>query len=251
MTTRTVLLSVLFGTMSLHAQSPEQVFQTANGLFQQGKVAEARDAYESLVSKGYVSGELYHNLGNAWYRTGDIARAILNFERAMRLMPNDEDLKHNLQLMNLMITDRIEPTPRLFLWEYWEVVTGVFSLNGITWLAYLFYLVTIAAAIVMVLGFRYAVRKAALIGGVVALVLLLVSTTIFIDKWSDAGRTDEAILMAPVTSVKNSPDPRSSDAFVLHSGVKVRIVDTVASWIKVRIADGKVGWVEQGVVERI
>jgi hypothetical protein len=232
-------------------QTPEQQFQSANVLFQQGKIAEARDVYENILKSGYVSGELYFNLGNAWYRTGSISRAILNYERARKYIPGDEDLGHNLQLMNLMITDRIEPIPRLFVWDYWDALTGAFSLRGISWLAYGLLVLTIVMVAGTILDRRYMVRKTALILSVVAGVLLVVSAVVFAAKWTEVTRTDEGVLMAQVVSVKNSPDVKGTDAFVLHSGVKVRIVDAVAGWLKVRIADGKVGWVESSSLERI
>lgn len=245
-----ILVAALWTALAA-AQTPEQQFQAANLLYQQGKITEARDAYEAVVQSGYVSGELYFNLGNAWYRTGNIARAILNFERGRKYIPGDEDLQHNLQLMNLMITDRIEPVPRLFVWDYWDGLTGAFSLRGITWLAYALLVLTALAVAATILGRRYAVRKTALIVSMVSGVLFLLSAGIFAAKWTDAARTDEAVLMAQVASVKNSPDAKGTDAFVLHSGVKVQIVDAVAGWLKVRLADGKVGWVESSSLERI
>lgn len=75
--------------------------------------------------------------------------------------------------------------------------------------------------------------------------LFLLTLTLFFAKRADTTRTDEAILMAPVVTVKNSPDSSSSDAFVLHSGVKVQITDTVGPWVKILLSDGKVGWVER------
>jgi len=245
------VLVLLLSAAGAQAQTPEQQYQSANVLFQQGKIAEARDAYEAILKSGYVSGELYFNLGNAWYRTGNIARAILNYERAKKYIPGDEDLQHNLQLMNLMITDRIDPIPRLFLWDYWDAVTGAFSLRGITWLAYLLLVITVGAVAGTILDRRYVVRKAALIAAIVAGMLFIVSVVVFAAKWNEVTRTDEGVLMAQIVNVKNSPDARGTDAFVLHSGVKVRIVDEVSGWLKVRIADGKVGWVESSSLERI
>ncbi len=244
------LLTILCVALAA-GQTPEQRFQSANALFQQGKIAEARDAYEAILAGGYASGELYFNLGNAWYRSGNIARAILNYERARKYIPGDEDLQHNLQLMNLMITDRIEPIPRLFLWEYWDALTGAFSLRGITWLAYALLVLTVLAVAGMILDRRYRVRKAAMIGAMVTGVFLIAGVAFFAAQWSEVTRTDEAVLMAQVVSVKNSPDARGTDAFVLHSGVKVRIVDAVSGWLKIRIADGKVGWVESSALEQI
>lgn len=246
----TVSLVILCVTAAA-GQTPEQQYQSANILFQQGKISEARDVYENILKSGYVSGELYFNLGNAWYRTGNISRAILNYERARKYIPGDEDLEHNLQLMNLMITDRIEPIPRLFVWDYWDALTGVFSLRGITWLAYGLLVLTIVLVAGTILDRRYVVRKASLVASVVTGVLLVISAMIFTAKWTEVSRTDEGVLMAQVVSVKNSPDVKGTDAFVLHNGVKVRIVDAVAGWLKVRIADGKVGWVESSSIERI
>src|SRR5512141_279622 len=84
--------------MRLCAQTPEQRFEQGNEAYQQGKMSEAVEIYESILRNGYLSGPLYYNLGNAYYRAGNIPRAILNYERALRLMPGDEDLHHNLQL---------------------------------------------------------------------------------------------------------------------------------------------------------
>jgi tetratricopeptide (TPR) repeat protein len=233
------------------AQSPETVYQQANQLYQQGKVAEARDLYESIVKNGFVSGDLYYNLGNAYYKSGNISRAILYYERALRLMPGDDDLRHNLQLANLMITDRIEAAPRLFIWEYWDGIKAAFSLRAATWMAYGAYLLVIAAAAAFVLAPSYRTRKAALLVGIASCVVLVGLVVLFYGKLSDSTRADEAILQASIVTVKNSPDTKSSDAFVLHSGVKVQIIDTVGDWVKIRLADGKVGWMEGSAAEII
>jgi tetratricopeptide (TPR) repeat protein len=252
MTFRTLLfVPLLAWVVAAQAQTPEQAFQSANLLFQQGKMAEARDAYAALLAQGYTGGEVLYNLGNASYRAGDIAGAILAYERALRYMPGDEDLRHNLQLMNLMITDRIEPAPRLFVWEWWDGVKGAFSLSGVTWWAYLWYIVVAVAASLFLMSRRYAVRRAALIGGATAAVLLIGALTIFAGKLSDVASTDAAIVMRSLVTVKNSPDARSSDAFILHAGVKVLVLDSVSGWVQVRLADGKVGWIEGNSLERI
>ncbi len=252
MNLRPVLAFLLCGAASAAmAQSPEVVFQQANQLYQQGKIAEARDQYESILKNGYVSGDLYYNLGNAYYKSGNIPRAILFYERAVRLMPGDDDLRHNLQLANLMITDRIEPTPRLFLWDAWENVKAAVSLRTATWMAYGAYLLVIAAVGSFVLAPSYRARKSALTAGLSAAVVLIVLVTLFFGKLSDTTRSDEAILQAAIVTVKNSPDEKSSDAFVLHGGVKVQIIDRVGDWVKVRLVDGKVGWMEGSSAEII
>jgi tetratricopeptide (TPR) repeat protein len=246
-----VLLLVLASSNGLRAQSPDEQFRRANQLYQQGKFAEARDAYGAILSGGYESPDLFYNLGNACYKSGSIPGAILNFERARRLLPGDDDLRHNLQIANMMITDRIEPAPRLFVWEYWDGIKNFFSLTGLSLTVYLFYLLVAVMISVFFLARTYALRKIAVLTGSGFLLVFLFLLVVLIARYGDVARTDEAVVMSPIVTVKNSPDAKSSDAFVLHAGVKVQLVDRVGSWSKVRLADGKVGWLEGSAVEVI
>jgi tetratricopeptide (TPR) repeat protein len=220
-------------------------------LYQQGSLEEARKAYETLIGQGYASGELYYNLGNVYYRTGSIAKGILYYERAARLIPQDEDLQHNRMLAKLRITGRIEPTPRLFIWDAWESMKSGLSLQGLTWLTFTAYLVVIIFIGLFALAKNYTVRRIGLIGSAAAGAAFLLMLALFVGRLQDLGATDEAILMSSVATVKNSPDPKSSDAFVLHSGVKLWVIDRVSEWVKVRLADGKQGWVERTSIELI
>ncbi|MDH3252257.1 MAG: SH3 domain-containing protein, partial [Ignavibacteria bacterium] len=189
--------------------------------------------------------------GNAYYKTGDIAKAILLYERARRLMPGDDDLLHNLQLANLQIADRIEPTPRLFIWDFWESLRGSISLESATWLTYGWYLLCLSCVALFVLSQRYTTKKLALLVGGGSLACLLISATLFTGKIGEVRSADNAVVMVDITTAKNSPDAQSSDAFVLHAGVKVTITDKVNDWLKVRLADGKVGWLQEAAVDMI
>jgi tetratricopeptide (TPR) repeat protein len=245
------IVAMMLVAVSARSETAEQFFDQANQAYQQGKFSEAIEKYEMILETGLVSGELYYNLGNAYYKAGKLGKAILNYERALRLLPGDEDILHNLQLANLMLTDRIEPTPRLFLWDWWDNVKGAFSLRGITWIGYLFFLLLLSSVAAIMLAPTYALRRMAFAVTLGSALLLVVSLVIFFGKLNDVQRSDVAIVTANITTVKNSPDPKSTDAFVLHTGVKVFITDKVNDWLKIRLADGKVGWMEQGACEVI
>ncbi|HXG01103.1 MAG TPA: SH3 domain-containing protein, partial [Bacteroidota bacterium] len=166
-------------------------------------------------------------------------------------LPHDEDIRHNLQLANLLITDRVEPAPRLFIWDWWDAVKGWFTLSGITIWGYAFYLLVLIGIGAVVLAPAYSLRRVALIASAAAFALLVFSLLVFVGKLNDVQRSDVGIVTASVTTVKNSPDANSTDAFVLHSGAKIWVTDRVNKWLKIRIADGKVGWMDEHAAEQI
>ncbi len=246
-----LLAAALFSAQLLLAQTAEHQFQQGNALYQQGDYAAAAAAYEKILQAGYTGGELTFNLANAYYKQGQMGRAILYYERALRFLPGDGDVRHNLELANMQIVDKIEPAPRLFLWDMWDDVKDAFSLDGITWMTYLFFVLVAAAGTIVILARSYTIRKAGLLGILTGGVLLFVSASILIGKAAEVSRADDAVITAAIVTVKNSPDPKSSDAFVLHAGVKVRITESIGEWVRIRLADGKIGWVQLEMAERI
>ena len=151
----------------------------------------------------------------------------------------------------MVITDRIEPAPRLFVWDYWDGIKNWFSLPGLTLTVYLFYVLVAVMASIFFLARTFALRKIAILAGAGSFVLFLFLLVVLIARLGDVTRTDEGVVMSQIVTVKNSPDAKSSDAFVLHGGVKVQLIDSVGGWSKIRIADGKVGWLEASAVEVI
>jgi tetratricopeptide (TPR) repeat protein len=251
MSVRGLLLVVMFWALPLAAQSVDQAFVEANQRYREGRFQDARTSYEKIVAAGYESPSLFYNLGNAWYKTGDIGRAVLNYERALRLAPGDEDIRHNLDLVSLMLPDRIDPAPRLFVWEWWDSVKTWFSAGVLASGAYLIFLLLMAALTAVALARTYRMRRIGLLTTVIAAVAGAAVTGVFLARLSDLGRDDRAVVLASVTTTKNSPDPKSTDAFVLHAGTRVQILTRVGEWWEVRLADGKVGWMQASAAEVI
>ena len=115
-----LLLLIILLQATAFAQSPQDKFQEANTLYSEGKYSSAIDIYESLINSNYQNAEIYFNLGNAYYKLDDVAYAILNYERAKKLAPGDEDIDYNLRIANLKTIDKIEPVPEFFLNEWWS-----------------------------------------------------------------------------------------------------------------------------------
>jgi len=116
-------------------RTPEQRFEQGNEAYQQGKISEAVEI-TSPFSKRLRERTAVLQSWQLVLPRRRYPRAILNYERALRFMPADDDLRHNLQLANMIITDKIEPVPRLFLWDYFDALKNAFTLEAVTWLAY-------------------------------------------------------------------------------------------------------------------
>ncbi len=233
------------------AGDAEGTFREGNAAFQKGDFAAAIRAYEGLISEGYSSGALYYNLGDAYYRSGDITRAILNYERARRLIPYDEDLLHNIKVARSMTVDRIEPLPRLFLWRYWEALRDGFSIDALAVTGYFAYIVMLAGLLLLFLSGRSRLRRAGAYSGLAGAAVLFLMISLIAARVRYIDRRDTGIVVSGAAEVKNAPDDEGPSAFVLHGGTKVEIADRVGDWIRIRLEDGKVGWMTAEDVEVI
>ncbi len=233
-----------------HAQ--DALFDEGNRLYQQGDFGGAAERYAAVLEGGYESAALYYNLGNAHFRLGDVARAVLNYERAARLDPADEDVRANLALVNQMLQDRIEPLPRFWMLA---VVDWWMALIPRGWLmaaAAACYVALGLAVVLMVLDrsrrWRAALRRAAYAGALGSAVL---GGTLLIRE-TGIGRAEHAVVMAAEARVLNAPsDEEGLAVFTLHEGTKVRIDQRAGEWAEIVLADGKVGWLRLGQVEVI
>ncbi len=233
----------LLCSVSLFAQTPQELMQKGNEAYGKSDFVGAANAYNAILEAGYTSADLYYNLGNAYYRQEEYGLAILNYERALRIKPNFRDARQNLQLANTKTEDEISELPEIFIVQWARALTSWFSPAG--WRVVLLVLLALLAALVVVvfLSQDYRWRKRSLIGSIVVVLLLLVSLACAIASGVRANRHNEAIVTAPMLVVKGSPESESIDKFILHEGTKVGIDETLGDWYKIHIADGNTGWV--------
>ena len=245
-------LMTLVAAFPLFAQSPTDAFNRGNELYREGQFREALNEYETIMRQGYVSSELYFNIGNACYRLNKIAPAILAYERADRMSPSDPDVAHNIKLVNLKTLDRIDPVPELFVFQWLRTVAGILSQQTATTLfvlSWLFMFVSLSVLSVLKQLSFLAVTRWLVISSLAGVIVF--GGFMGIHYWEINAGQGQSIIVATVVTAKSSPDDQGADAFVIHEGLKVRMTDTVGDWIKIILPDGKVGWIRSQHCERI
>jgi len=220
--------------------------------YSDGNWADAARAWSDLRALGLESPQLYCNLGDALFKQDDLAHAILNYERALKLDPSYADARHNLAFAQTQLQDKIEAVPEFFLSVWGRKLCWL--LPSDTWAALFLVLLAaaLACALLFLLGRRVAARKTGFIAGIVALVLALLCVSFAFWQRSDYRKADSAIVTRAVTTVQSAPGRDSAkDLFVLHEGTKVRLLDSVGSWRNIELADGRQGWLESDALEVI
>ncbi len=235
------------------AQNDEltSIFDDANKLYLEQKYTAAITKYESVIKNGYENGELYFNLGNAYYKSGKIQNAILNYERAKRFMPNDEDVQFNLALANAHLIDKVEAIPELFVYEWADYFLTIVSLETMVTMMYILFILTLASFSIFLFARTYEQKRYSLLIGMVLALFLVIGVANFTIQSYRESNTEFAIVMTDVANIKSAPDRSGNDLFVIHRGLKVQVLDSVNRWKKIRLVDGKVGWIPEAEVEAI
>ncbi len=240
-----ILMAVWLISITTTAAEPSQIIEQANQAYMQEEYAYAIELYEQVLALGLESAALYYNLGNSYFKANRLAPAILNYERALRMKPFDENIQHNLEIARSKTIDQIEPVPVIFYEKWWKAFLFLLSIDRWAVMA----LITLFLAFMMLLLYFFSgsigLKKTGLI---VSLLLLLVSATSFLAaqrQYAYNYKKHYAIVFEPRVTVKSGPSQTSTDLFVLHEGTKVRIIDNISEWVEIRIANGNSGWLKR------
>ncbi len=250
------LLHILLMLACVTARAEETVdlvgiYNTANEAFAAKNYPAAIEGYEQLLSIGKISPAVYFNLGNAYFRAGNMGMSILNYERALKLDPGHVDAAFNLKLANLRINDRVEPTSQFILISWYQSLVhgrsasgwGIWALSTI-WLALVIGSVYIFSNKLIVRRLSFTLMALLVVS---SLVLLLFAKV----QYQYENNTQAAIITVTNTYVKAAPDQTSTDLFILREGTKVTLLNTQDGWQKVSVGDNegdKVGWVREDVL---
>ena len=250
---RYLFVTAILLATGLHApaQTPEQLWESANTAYINENYQEAVKDYESIRAQGYESDQLYLNLGNAYFKRGMTGKAIVNYNRALRLSPSDEDVLYNLGIANTYVQDKIDVVPTFFVHRWMAELRSGLTSNAWAGLSLICFSAMLAALLIYLLSGGVKWRKAGFYG-VLGMIALFIMTAIFAGAQRKIlMRPNGAIIMSNAAPVKSSPDRSSKDIFVLHEGTKVTVKDSLGDFREIIISDGNKGWIEASAIEMI
>ena len=207
--------------------------------------------YESIIAQEYISAEVYFNLGNAYFRTGNIPNTILNYERALKLAPADEDIQFNLRLAKLRTVDKIEAVPELWFITKIKSFYQIMHVDSWGWAMILFSLLMVGCIVVYFSATNSFIKKNGFFGAILFGIGLLLSFYMAEMAHTQLTADNRSVVMQPSLTVKSSPDKSGNDLFVVHEGLVVEEEDATGEWRRIKLPDGNTGWVPASSLESI
>lgn len=250
---------ILAGVVSLHGES--LLIAQADSAYNADNFRQAADTYLNIIQQEGPSAKLYYNLGNSYYRLGEMGNAILSYERALRLDPSDKDARNNLAFVNARITDR--PGERgTFLGNALDAISAYAHSNTWAWFAFSCFLLTLVAILAYLFSHVVTIRKIGFFGGILTFLVCCISLFFSSRAASIASADNVAIITVPSTILSTTPrvpQDRSQEAMLLHEGTKVTILDSVRSttdsiqslWYDVEVDNAHRAWINSAAVKKI
>lgn len=234
--------------------------QLADSAYNKEAYTEAIRLYTKALSENGRNADIYYNLGNAYYRQGNVAQAVIAYERALKINPSMADAKANLEFVNSRLEDKPEDNNSVLTRAH-ESVIGSMTANAWAWTAFVVFVMLCGAVAVYIFSSNVTVRKAGFFGGMVLLVLAVYFVVVARDASKRLNDNSEAVVTVPSTLLNSVPrQPKQTEKVVpLHEGTKVEIIDSVATpddpvsprWYNVRINGSSAAWLRATDVERI
>ena len=242
-----LLAMICFGGTSAKAVTKNN----ADTEYQKGNYQQAIRDYEEILKNG-ESADIYFNLGNAYYRTDNITKAVLNYERARLLSPGDDDINFNLQFARSKTIDKITPESEMFFVTWYKSLVNFTSVDNWAKTGILCIVLALLLVLLYLFGPQLMLRKIGFFGGLAFFVIFLLSNLFAFQQKQALDNRTGAIIISPSVNIKKTPAKNSADQFVLHEGTRVDIIDKgMTDWRCIRVGDGREGWIETKAIEEI
>ena len=228
---------ILVFLISFNLYGNDSLFVSANSDYANQEYNAAIKKYNLILSSNLESPELYYNLANSFFKINEIHQAIYYYEKALKIKPDFDDAKENLEICNLQLIDKIEEIPELMITSLYNNIINFLSLKNWIYLTLIF--IWVSLIIFSYNSFVKKNKKSVLYLVIFSFFLFFITTK----KYNQNINVKEAIIYSSVINVMSAPSEQSTNLFSLHIGTKVKIEDQIENWVNISIANGKKGWI--------
>lgn len=233
----------------LFAQTPEEIYREANLSYENEGYERAIALYEALIKMDKISPEVFYNLGNSYFKLKKIGKAIVNYERALRLAPRDRDVLLNLKLAGESTIDKIKMPERGFILNATLFLYDRMNIDELTSFISLIYLATITLLIFSI--FIVTKRKTFFYTVITSGALLVVLIIFLVSKIHNKNFMRQAVIIAEKVNIRSGPKDDYLLQFTLHEGTKLRVVEETKDWYEIDLSKDLRGWLPKDSVEII
>lgn len=246
-----LLFTIVLGLSALSLRASAATLDEAARAYNKANYSEAIRIYKLLI-KQKPSGILYYNLGNAYYRKNDVTQAIIAYERALKLVPSDEDARYNLQLAQARTIDRLSPESDIFFMHWLHAVVYSLSIDAWAVVSLVVLLLCLSFLLLYFLTLDVTKRKIGFFSALGLLLLFVLCVTFAKMQQNEKRNANQAVIVASIATVKKTPDVKGDSAVTLHEGTKVEIIDSsIDGWKGIRLPDETMGWIPASQLEEI
>lgn len=255
------ILAVLSLLLSVFAAAATDLGVLADSAYNKEDYRMAIELYNRNIAENGPGADIYYNLGNAYFRNENLGKAVVSYERALRLDPTHADARHNLEFVRNRIQDRPEDDSTFLANLHYSILSSM-TANAWAWTALVIFILLLGAIATYIFAPGITVRKAGFFGGIILFILFGHALYVAFDSASLARSHESAVVISPMTHLSSVPRAArtAEDRVVaIHEGTKVEIVDSVATpddpvspqWYNVKINNGTRAWLRASDVERI
>lgn len=236
---------------SAFANENKLLLDSANDAYSKSDFHKAVKLYSTIINSGQVAPEIYFNLGNAYYKANNIAFAILNYERAIKIYPDNADFNFNLKLANQKIEDKIEAAPQLFLVQWKNGLVDLLTEKEWSVLCIVLIIISLSLFAIYVTTAKRSLKQFSFFGGAILIMLSIIFYFVAQHKFNLTKYSNSAIITSAAITVTGSPNEKGTKLFILHEGTKVIVTQEDVNWSEIKIANGNTGWIKKSELQKI
>lgn len=245
------LIPVFIFISHVMASDYSEDFQKANGLYKENDFTGAIKIYEKLLRDGAISPSLYYNLGNAYFKSGSNGRAILYYEKAMKLNPRDKEIKSNLNYVRSLTADKQFDSNNGFTDFFLSGLDGFFTINELTLIAIVFYILITVTVIIYIFTDRYNIKfYIKIVASFLIFFSLFFSYFLSVRIYHNEFNL-RAIVMSLEEKARSGPGENYTEVFTIHEGSWIYLRQKQGDWSQITLPGGYTGWIKSNSLETI